>query len=888
MKTSDWEKVQEIFDIVSRVPPEDRSQTLLDACEGNDQLRDDVASLLHYHDKSSLFLEDSRLDDGFDVINEKENLKLPECEGPYEIKHQIGQGGMGSVYIAEQMAPIRRKVALKVINSGMNREEFLNRFRYELQVLAMVSHPNIAHVYEAGKTRDRRPFFTMEYVPGKTLIDYCDEEKLSLHQRLELFYRVGNGVAHAHKKGIIHRDLKPSNILVTSIDGKPVPKIIDFGIAKIIDQPGEDHATLFGDLFGTPAYMSPEIMDGSEVDTGADVYALGMVLYELITGKLPFDDEVYFDRSVITLLEDLRVREIPAPSKRAVDAGARAAQARGLSPNQLQRQIRGDLELVILKAVEKDRNHRYQSVDELVEDIRRYLDGYPVEAGKHNLVYYTKKFVRRNSKKLIIAALVFIPIIAFGYGKVGELLALRVAAQGEAKADHTMEFLQAMIEEASPFSHDGKLDPRKLVEGINKKLQYSNMESFPPIYVSELKRSLGRMLLDFGYYKDAKEQLDAALGMYKRAEKKNPISLHLIHILMGQVLLAEGNLEEVAPWFDKVLAELPNPQTKEERSVVLDAMQSKARLYSAIGKHTNAEDLFLEAYEGQVVLLGEEHENTLSTMNNRANNFHKMGDTKRAEEMLRELIALKEKSGKFGPENPSTLRSKKNHAVMMYRLNQLDEALAEMKDVYQDLVRILGDSHPTSISAGNQLHLIQNAMNQNPDEADVAKARELWQDNIETKGENAPATLQAMNNLANTLIAVGRYEEAEAIKRDELARRKRVQGEDHNDTLFSSITLAEIYEARTDYDRAEALYQKIIDGFKSQEHMVNYHLARGFLGGCYHAQEKFDEAESLLVDSYENLKTGSPRFAELIRLKLVDLYNAWGKEDEARKWGSET
>jgi serine/threonine protein kinase len=349
--------------------------------------------------------------------------------GAYRIIERIGEGGMGLVYKAEQRQPVRRLVALKVIRVGMDTEEVVARFEAERQALALMNHPNVAKVYEAGMTDAGRPFFAMEFVPGVPLTRYCDDNKLTTRQRLELFIPVCNAVQHAHQKGIIHRDLKPSNILVTLFDGKPVPKVIDFGIAKATNQQ-LTQKTLFtqtGALIGTPEYMSPEqaMTSGLDVDTRTDVYSLGVILYELLTGTVPFDPRALRDAGLEGMARMIRETEPPKPSTRlstlleqsdssgpsSSHAGAAARGKSRIDPRTLRREIRGDLDWITLKAMEKDRTRRYDSAGALGEDVRRHLDSEPVLARPPSTKYRVERFVRRHRVGVAAAAAVVAALV---------------------------------------------------------------------------------------------------------------------------------------------------------------------------------------------------------------------------------------------------------------------------------------------------------------------------------------------------------------------------------------------------------------------------------------------------------------------------------------------
>lgn len=374
-----------------------------------------------------------------------ERPELPHQIGPYRILEQLGEGGMGTVYLAEQKEPVRRRVALKVIKLGMDSKAVLTRFEAERRALAMMEHSCIAAVFGAGLTEHGQPYFAMEYVKGIPITEYCDQNKLSLKDRIELFQKVCSGVQHAHLKGVMHRDLKPSNVMVTLQDGKPQPKIIDFGLAKATDHHLVE-ATLFtehGQIIGTPEYMSPEQagLGGLDVDTRTDVYSLGVLLYELLVGELPFSRRSLHQAGLLEMQRLIREEEPEKPSTKITTIGAGAgdhANARRVDVAELKRRLRGDLDWIVLKALEKDRTRRYETSLELAADLQRHLEHHPVLASPPSSGYRIKKFLRRYRLQCAAAATVFVAIVGGGaiavIGFAAATEAARKAEDSEARA----------------------------------------------------------------------------------------------------------------------------------------------------------------------------------------------------------------------------------------------------------------------------------------------------------------------------------------------------------------------------------------------------------------------------------------------------------------------
>jgi serine/threonine protein kinase len=422
-KLEQWKKIKGIVGAALEQELSRRAAFLDEACAHNTALRAEVESLLSAHAESNGLSEHpwaSQLagsDDGFKTI------------GPYRLIQKLGEGGMGQVWLAEQTEPVRRQVALKLIKAGIFDPSVLQRFQSERQSLAIMDHPLIAKVFDAGATLDGQPYFAMEYVEGAPIADYCDQKKLGIRERLELFLRVCEGVQHAHQKAIIHRDLKPANILVVEIDGKPMPRIIDFGLAKTITSmvAGQGFVTQVGAFLGTPGYMSPEQVDQSVqgVDTRTDVYSLGVILYELLTGCLPFDTDRWKKLRLDEVLRHLREEDPPRPStKVSTQRDASAAEARSTEPKQLIILLRGDLDWITLKAVERERDRRYGTPSELSADIVRYLQNRPVTARPASRAYRIGKFARRNRTAVALTSVACIASVA---GVVGTMMQARTA-----------------------------------------------------------------------------------------------------------------------------------------------------------------------------------------------------------------------------------------------------------------------------------------------------------------------------------------------------------------------------------------------------------------------------------------------------------------------------
>jgi serine/threonine protein kinase len=409
--------------------PDEQAAYLDQACCGDPRVRAEVESLLKAAQHAGAFFE--ALGPSYDVtVNEPVTERPGTAIGPYKLLEQIGEGGFGVVFMAEQQEPVRRKVALKILKPGMDTRQVIARFEAERQALALMDHPNIAHVFAGDETATGRPYFVMELVRGIPITDFCDQNQVPIRQRLELFLTVCQAVQHAHQKGIIHRDVKPSNVLVTLHDDKPVVKVIDFGIAKATGQQLTEKTlfTNFAQMIGTPLYMSPEQaqMSGLDVDTRSDIYSLGVLLYELLTGTTPFDKDRFKEAGYDEMRRIIREEEPPKPSTRISTMGQASTTAsanRKSDPKRLSQLFRGELDWIVMKSLEKDRNRRYESASAFAADVQRYLNDEPVQACPPSAWYRFGKFARRNKTAMAVTTLVaLLAVLAITGLSVGYVL----------------------------------------------------------------------------------------------------------------------------------------------------------------------------------------------------------------------------------------------------------------------------------------------------------------------------------------------------------------------------------------------------------------------------------------------------------------------------------
>ncbi len=723
--------------------------------------------------------------------------------GPYHLVRKIGEGGMGEVWIADQEKPIRRRVALKLIRGGMSFRAIVARFESERQAIAMMDHPNIAKIYDAGSTPDGVPYFVMEYVDGVPIDRHCDEHRLSTRARLELFMKVCEGVQHAHHKAIIHRDLKPSNVLVAVHDGRATPKIIDFGVAKALAAPLTEGSmkTEVGQIIGTPAYMSPEQADmsGRNIDTRTDVYSLGVMLYELLAGSLPLDTESSWKEGLESVLRTIRQVDPPRPSVRVSTAGEHStdsAARRGTIPTALMRQLKGDLDWITMKALEKDPARRYGSPADLAADLRRHLDNEPVVARPPSTTYQMAKFVRRHTVAVGGAAVVAALLIVFAITmavQAGRIARERDRANREAAAaTQVSQFVTDLFKVSDPSEARGNsVTAREILDVGAGKIRETLSDQ--PEVQARLMATIGSVYANLGLYGDAVPLLEEALeGRRSTLGENDPSTLASMQEL-GILAYRQGRFEDADRLFSGAL-EKRRAIFGEGHPDTLDSMNSLANLYHRVGKYKESEPLYLAALEGQERVLGKDHEDTLKTMNNLSILYKRQQRYAEAEPLTVE--ALDRRRRLLGEDHPATVSSLQSLATLYIYLERYADAEARLKEALAIQRRVLGEDHPDTLVLVHNLGEVYRLQGRSEDaEPLLIQAHDARRAKL---GDDHPYTLDSKDSLARLYQDQGRFGEAEAMFAAVVDARSRKIGPDNPDTLKARQAMIDLFKASGD------------------------------------------------------------------------------------------
>ncbi|MFC1635614.1 tetratricopeptide repeat protein [Planctomycetota bacterium] len=699
-----------------------------------------------------------------DLFMEKPGSRI----GCYELKHLLGEGAMTVVYLAQQKQPVKRQVALKIIKPGMDSKAIIARFEAERQALALLDHPNIAHIYDAGATEDRRPYFAMEYVEGLTITEYCDKHRLPIKERLHLFLKVCLAVHHAHQKGIIHRDIKPSNIMVSLQNGQPVPKVIDFGLAKAISGSlsGQTLVTEQGQLLGTPEYMSPEQADmaNEDIDTRSDIYSLGVLLYVLLTGVLPFDFETLRKGGIEHIRQIIREADPKTPSIRLTSLGNEAqnvAESRRTEATALVRRLHKELEWIPLKAMRKQSSERYQSASEFAEDIESYLKGGALTAGPPSTIYRLKKIARRN--RALITGIAAVIAVSIAGTIVSTTFAIRAKRQAKASQAINDFFVNNLLSPINPaWGTKREITVESLMDVATERLE--GKFATEPIIEASIRQTIGYTYFFLGNFEAAESNLIRAIKL--RRESVGTRDLQTLRLMMGLSWVymnysmhdkAEELLVETVDGMRHVLSDVDWN--------LLEAISRLAWVYYEQERFEEAKKLQAGALEVVQRKLGPEHAYAPNHMEGLAFVYWKQGHREKAIELCRKALEISQRDPDWNLGETANIS--RSLAWMYMELSRYGEA----EDLYLRALKLRRQMH----------------------------------------GNEQRHTLESVGDLGTLYRKWKRYDEAEKLLMEELGTRQRVFGDEDEGTLDSMIRVAELYRDQEKSDDAEKLLLKAED-----------------------------------------------------------------------------
>ncbi len=847
-----WQRIESLFHEALGKPPHEREPFLRQATRRDPALFAEVVGLLQADQSASSYLEwvrRRRSAPPTSAVGWRPSLSgdergtgpaVPRSIGPFRLMEELGRGGMGAVYLARQEQPIRREVALKLIRRSLMQREAVLRFQGERQALARMQHPNIAQVLDAGSTEDGQPFMAMEYVPGLPITQYCDERKLSILQRLSLVSQVCQGVQHLHLKGVLHRDLKPSNVLVMEVEGRPHPKIIDFGIAKSLDVPLTDEDLRTGERWiGTPAYSSPEAlrMLGPEVDFDArsDLYSLGVILYELLAGELPHrGGRAPGD-----------VREVPSPSRRLsqLDIGAQEeiASHRRLDRKSLSKALRGDLDRIALKALAHLPEDRYLSASDLAEDLNRFQRHEPVSAAPAGNAYRAFKFLRRH--RLGAAASLGLLLMLVGFAAGMSLLSLRLASerdQSRQERDRNRDILnwiQSVFTVADPLS--GKGETLTVREALDRAYQSSeDLEREPG-----LLDALGAIYRNLGLHSQALGLFERSLAL-RRGLGEEGLGLTQTLNDLAVVYKEMGLYEESAAHFRESLR-LRRSLVGEMDAFQASALNNLATLLHDQGDFEESRRLQRQALDWRRRLLGENHAEVAESLNNLAALAYDQGNRQEAEDLIRQALQIRQSV--FDPDHPAVANSLHNLALMLLEGGPNEEGEELLGRSLEIRRKRLPPGHPDLLVS---LNLLASVLQ---DKGDYASAEPLFRQLVADRrrlheGDHVELA-RALNNMAVLLSRRGRNAAAFPLFREAIDMWGRVLEENHPELGIGNVAFGMVLMDDGRLSEAERRLRRGASILKRVFPQGNWRVAaaESRLGECLLKLGRLNEAEALIV-----------------------------------------
>ena len=872
MNPERWQRIEELFCTVVDRPVAEREAYLTQVCGGDEELRREVLSLLA-RDISEDFIQNHIAGVAMSFSPEPRDDLTGNRIGPYRLTRLVGRGGMGAVYEAvRDDDQFQQQVAIKLIKGGMDSDFVRKRFVRERQILASLDHPYIARLFDGGATEGGLPYFVMEFVDGEPIIDFCRRRGLALDEKLKLFRDVCSAVQHAHQKLVVHRDLKPSNIMVTA---EGTPKLLDFGIAKLLTpDPGEAGTrTATAVRLMTPDYASPEQVRGGQITTATDVYSLGVVLYELLTARRPYQFETY---SPLAIERAICETEAPRPSESAREQTG--------APAKLARQLAGDLDNIVLMALRKEPERRFQSVEQFSEDLRRYLSGLPIKARPDTFVYRAGKFVRRHRLAAVAATLVVLSllggIIATSYAARQARAERDRANQAAATAQRVTQSFVSVFEVADPGRTQGiAITAKELLDQSAEKVTRELKDQ--PLVQAKLLDTIGGLYITLGLFDRAQPLLEEALRLRRQTMgAEHPEVAESLHHL-GTVVYQRGDYPGSETLYREAL-QLRRKLLGSNHLQVADSMDGLGRVLVARSKVAEAEPLVRDALALRRSQLEPEHKAIADSLHGLGRILSAQGKFAEAAEMYRQALAINRKI--YGEENPSVAASLGNLGAMLHELGDYDGAELLLRNVLAMRRKLHGPEHPNVASSLAFLALLLQ------DKREYVEAEAYYRQALAMRrklyGENNVRLATTMNNLATLLAAKGDYQRSETLHRQALSIRRQALGEEHTEVGTSWYTLADLFYLKGQYPEAENLQRQAIAVYQKAlqpEHWM-MQRSRSQLGASLVKLKRYREAEEELLPAYAGLKATRGEQHALTRKtvsRLIELYEAWGKPDQA-------
>jgi eukaryotic-like serine/threonine-protein kinase len=781
----------------------------------------------------------------------------------YRLLEELGEGGCGTVYLVEQTAPIKREVALKVIKLGMDTKAVIARFEAERQALALMDHPHIAKVFDAGATASGRPYFVMEVVRGIKITTYCDQCRSSIAERLALFIQVCQAIQHAHSKGIIHRDIKPSNVLVTLHDGAPVAKVIDFGIAKATHGRLTEHTlhTVLDHFIGTPAYVSPEqaIFSSAEADTRSDIYSLGVLLYELLTGRTPVDAEELLRAGLERLRQRIWYEEPPRPSLRlkGLDRIEQSKVATSRSQNtapRLIKQLRGDLDWIALRCLEKEPARRYQTAHDLILDIQRHLHHEPISAGPHSIPYQLAKFTRRH--RLLVAAGAATAFFTIAFAVTASIQAQRIkverdrAAQESERAETVSEFMLRMFEASQPETSLGRvITAREVLDEAGRRIR-GDLNQHPDVR-ARLLEAIGRAYRLQSLNDRAVTYLQDALRVRKQMPNTDGTNTAAVLTELALALRAKGDLRGADSALQEAL-ELTRQHRSERSITYARLLASLGRVELSAGGLTQARQHYEESVVLTRALLGPTHPDVAAVLIELSNVFTWLDDPEAAERNAREAVTILATT--LPEAHPDRVSAEARLGDVLLYQNRIEDAAPLFEKSLILETQLYGTNSKEVADILDSLAFIRRAQGRLDEAEDFARRALVSQE--AARGKDHSGNGYFRTSLAAILNRRGKYSEAEELARQSLAILEKTLPPDHQYVASSEHVLGEALLGLNRLADAEAVLTAAMNRWKRTDAPAwRWARSASTLGEVFHRSGRNEEAERYLTQSYIALAT---------------------------------